>query len=88
MIIVTTLLQENALIVYLSDYCKRTLIDSNWCAVTFLTGKIVMMNIYFALRAISSVPVVGTEQKCYQNDCKPIAMLIEFFVGEFRRLRC
>jgi hypothetical protein len=47
------------------------------------------MNTGFALKAISSVPVVGTEQKSNQiNTRKSIAMLIAFFVGEFRGLRC
>jgi hypothetical protein len=88
MIIVPTLLQDNGCIVYLPDYCKRTLSIQIGVRSLFGQEKVTTLNIDdFALRAISSVPVVGTEQKFNQINRKPIAMLIAFFVGEFRRLR-
>jgi hypothetical protein len=58
------------------------------CVAYFLGRKIVTIDTGFVLRAISSVAVVGTEQKLDQINRKPIAMLIAFFVGEFGRLLC
>jgi uncharacterized membrane protein (UPF0136 family) len=49
--------------------------------------KIVTMEIGFALRAISSVLLVASEQKFYLNDRKPIAMLIAILVAQFRLSR-
>jgi hypothetical protein len=43
----------------------------------FWARKVTTVNIAFALRSISSGPVVGTEQKLNQINRKPIAMLMD-----------
>jgi hypothetical protein len=62
------------------------IIDKKSVCSLFGHEKVITLHIDSALRAISSVPVVGTEQKLNQINRKPIAMLIAFFIGDFRRL--